>query len=177
MGICIARITQLTAIVKRPAFSLLLLSIGVYNLNKYYLRFLPMDRAWFKVMTDVLPNFMIVIIFFLVIVMIRFLFSQHEYPLKVLSLLVPADFRGFLSAINSVISGKTLRNNNLGRFADTHISQSKKNLKGLVIGFCIILWLEEYFGMFMMSKVSDLNDALASFAASFAVVMINEIKG
>jgi hypothetical protein len=62
----------------------------------------------------------------MVIVCIIIIF--HEYPLKVLSLLVPADsadFRGFLSAIISAISGKTLSDNNLGRFADTHIIFSK----------------------------------------------------
>jgi hypothetical protein len=46
-------------------------SILGYNINKFYLRFLSMDMHWYRLFTDVLPNFLIVIIAYLTAVLVR----------------------------------------------------------------------------------------------------------
>jgi hypothetical protein len=122
----------LTSSVKRPAFLLFVLCLVVYNLNKYHLRFLSMDQKWYRVMTDVIPNFMIVIIFFLLVSWVQ--------PF-------------FLPKRNARIIGY-----------------------GMVVAFSAVLCLEEQSGIFNMSKVSDVNDSVASCLAAASVIFIKEVR-
>jgi hypothetical protein len=125
-------IEHLSSVATRPAFFLFGLSLSLYNLNKYYLRFLSMDQKWYRVMTDVIPNFMIVIIFFLLVSWVQ--------PF-------------FLPKRNARIIGY-----------------------GMVVAFSAVLCLEEQSGIFNMSKVSDVNDSLASCLAAASVIFIKEVR-
>lgn len=65
------RVTNIHSAARRPEFFLLTLCVIVYNINKYYLRFLPMDNEGFRLITDVLPNFIIVFIFFFLMTLVN----------------------------------------------------------------------------------------------------------
>jgi len=121
------------SLVIRRSFWLLVLGIVLYNLNKYYLRFLSMENALFRILTDVWPNAIIVFIFFLVLVLMR--------P-------------------NTMTATDTRRLYYGGLFL-----------------FCLVLGVEEYTGVFRMSRVTDLNDGLASCISAGVLVMACEVKG
>lgn len=110
----------------------LLASLAMYNLNKFYFRYQSMEREWFRIATDVLPNFIIIIIFYSGLAILRQLvFNRFN---KRLAYYFP------------------------------------------LAGFCLLLGVEEYTGMLMMSKVSDLNDSFASSAAGILVVVSTELS-
>lgn len=120
-----SRKESVSCFIMQPASFLLVISVAVYNLNKYYLRYLPMDNQAFRLVTDVLPNFMIVMVFF--------------------------------SMVSLVTKKSAIR-------------------YGCLLLFCALLWLEEYTAPFGMSKVSDVNDSLASCAALIMIISIQETK-
>ncbi len=123
----------ISSILTRTSFWLLIVGVALYNLNKYYLRFLPMENAFFRIITDVWPNAMIVIIFFLVLVLLR----PNQMP----------------------------------------ATQKRRLYYGGLFFFCLVLGVEEYTGVFRMSRVADINDGLASGVSAGVLVVAYEVKG
>ena len=91
-----------------------------------------MELHWYRLITDVLPNFMIVIIAYLTGVFVKSLGLVKSY--------------------------------------------SKLYDYGMLVLFALLLAVEELTGFFGMSKVSDLNDSIASFSAMLIVIMVNEVR-
>ncbi|MCU0396711.1 MAG: hypothetical protein MUC73_01280 [Cyclobacteriaceae bacterium] len=119
-------------ILQSPILWLWVGSILGYNINKFYLRFLSMEMHWYRLFTDVLPNFLIVIIAYLTAVLVR--------------------------------SFELVKNYN------------KLYDYGILLFFALLLTVEESTGFLGMSKVSDLNDTIASFSAVLIVILANEAQ-
>lgn len=90
-----------------------------------------MEWQWYRVLTDVLPNFLIILI---VYTMLSFLKSAS----------IVTSYRRFYDYMTLLVFG-------------------------------LILATEEHSGIFGMSRVSDLNDTIASFSAVITVIVTNEV--